>query len=228
MYMSSIFEKTYCLRFLARNGLRVLNIPMETLVDAMVRAGTLKTPHIIDAFRAVDRADFVPAHYRSVAYEDRPLPLDYDQTISQPSTVAFMLELLHVQPGDSVLDIGSGSGWTTALLAHLVGATGSVLGLERVEELVTFGAENLAKYSLPHAHVQRAGVVLGAPERAPFNRILVSAAARSLPTALVSQLVEQGVLVVPIRDSIKRVVRVAHQPIIDTFVGYVFVPLITS
>jgi protein-L-isoaspartate(D-aspartate) O-methyltransferase len=201
---------------------------MEPLITHMVESGVLKTPAIIEAFRAIDRANFVPLHYRSIAYEDRPLPLDYDQTISQPSTVAFMLELLQVQPGDKVLDIGSGSGWTTALLAHLVGSAGSVLGLERVEELVTFGSENLAKYSFSYAHIERAGVVLGAPAHAPFNRILVSAAARSLPTTLVSQLVEHGSMVVPVRDSIKRVVRVAHQPIIDTFIGYVFVPLITT
>jgi protein-L-isoaspartate(D-aspartate) O-methyltransferase len=213
---------------LARLSIWVLNIRMKTLIDAMVQTGTLKTPAIIEAFRSVDRADFVPAHYRSVAYEDRPLPLDYDQTISQPSTVAFMFELLQPQPGDKVLDVGSGSGWTTALLAHIVGNTGSVLGLERVEELVEMGRENLAKHPTHWATIEKAGTELGAPERAPFDRILVSAAAHSMPDDLISQLKEGGTMVVPVLHSIKRVVHVEHQPIVDTFEGYVFVPLVTE
>src|SRR5690349_9944297 len=94
------------------------------------------------AFRAVDRGDFLrPADRRNAAY-DGPIPIGHGQTNSQPRTVRAMLMLLDVGPGHRVLDVGSGSGWTTALLAHLVGPEGSVLGLERVEDLVTFGAEN--------------------------------------------------------------------------------------
>lgn len=201
---------------------------MQTLIDTLIDAGTLKTPAIIDAFRAVDRADFVPIHYRSVAYEDRPLPLDYDQTISQPSTVAFMFELLQPQPGDKILDVGSGSGWTTALLAHIVGKRGTVLGLERVKELVDRGRENIAKYVTVWATIEKAGTELGAPNRAPFDRILVSAAAHSLPRDLISQLKEGGTMVAPVRHNIKRIVRIEHQPIVDTYEGFVFVPLVTE
>lgn len=201
---------------------------LEDFVVAMVEGGVLHTPAIIDAFRAIDRAHFVPAHYRSIAYEDRALPLEYGQTISQPSTVAFMLELLSPQAGDRILDVGSGSGWTTALLAHIVGPTGTVLGLERVEELVAVGRENIALYPTLHARIEHAELELGSPSQAPFDRILVSAAADTLPYELVSQLTEGGVMVIPVRHSIKRVVRVEHQPVIESFDGYVFVPLITD
>ncbi len=199
---------------------------MDELVDGIVRSGVLSTPRIIDAFRATDRADFVPDYRRVSAYDDQALPIGYEQTISQPSTVAFMLELLAAKEGQKILDIGTGSGWSTALLAHIVGPTGSVLGIERIPELVTFGSANLAKYDLPHAHIERAGLELGAPDRAPFDRILVSATSRELPRELISQLTEGGILIVPVAHAICRVVRVEHQPIIDRYEGFVFVPLI--
>ncbi len=194
----------------------------------MVRAGILRTPRMIDAFRAVDRARFVPASMRYSTYEDVPLPIGHGQTISQPSTVAFMLELLQPQTNDRVLDIGSGSGWTTALLAHIVGPHGSVLGLERVPELVDFGSQNLAACDMPWARIERVSMELGAPERGPFERILVSAAASTFPSELVSQLVEHGILVVPVRHALWRAERFEHRPIVSKYEGYVFVPLITD
>jgi len=199
---------------------------MDELVDKLIDEGTLTSAHIIDAFRAVDRTNFVPDEERPQAHFDYPLHIGYGQTISQPTTVAFMLELLAPKPGEKVLDIGSGSGWTTALLAHIVGSEGSVLGLERVEELVEFGRSNLGKYDFPYARIERAGTELGAPSQAPFDRILVSAAARVFPHELVSQVREGGVLVVPVRDAIWRIERVEHQPVIQKFEGFAFVPLI--
>ena len=122
----------------------------EELIEHL-QSGTrvLKTPRIRAAFEAVDRADFVTSGYLPEAYEDYPLPIGAGQTISQPSTVAFMLELLEPAEGQNILDIGCGSGWTTALLAHVAGGKGSVLGLERIPELVAFGGENLSKYGFP-------------------------------------------------------------------------------
>jgi len=100
---------------------------------------TLQTPALIEAFQHVDRRDFVAPDYVDQAYLDRPLPIGHAQTISQPTTVAMMLELLQPQAGQEILDIGSGSGWTTALLGHVVGKDGSVLGLELLPKLVGFG-----------------------------------------------------------------------------------------
>jgi protein-L-isoaspartate(D-aspartate) O-methyltransferase len=142
-----------------------------------------------------------------------------------------MLELLDVRPGHRVLDVGSGSGWTTALLAELVGPTGSVLGLERVPDLVLTGRANVEAARMPWARV-RASVtgVLGAPEEAPFDRVLVSAMATRLPLDLVAQLGPHGILVAPVAGAMLRVVRDEQAPggrRVTEHGHYRFVPLIT-
>ena len=188
----------------------------------------LATPRLKEAFRAIDRADFVHSDYLPEAYEDYPLPIGKGQTISQPATVAFMLEQLGVAPGERVLDVGSGSGWTTALLGSIVGERGRVFGIELVPEIVDFGKHNLAKYHLPQATIEEAGRgVLGKSAEAPFDRILVSAAAEKLPQELVSQLKEGGVMVAPLGDSICRIEkRGAGKITKKCYPGFAFVPLI--
>ena len=200
---------------------------MDELVDRLIEAGVLKTEGIIDAFRTIDRVHFVPEESAPFAHIDRPIHIGFQQTISQPTTVAFMLELLRVEPGEHVLDIGAGSGWTSALLGHIVGSKGSVLGVERVDELVEFGKKNIAPYNMSHVRIEKAGTELGKPKEAPFDKILVSASARAFPQELLLQLREGGTMVLPVRDAIQKVVRFEHQPIIETFEGYIFVPLIT-
>lgn len=200
---------------------------MDELVETLIREGTLKNEYIIDAFRAIDRVNFVPQESVPFAHLDRPIHIGFQQTISQPTTVAFMLELLGVERGEKVLDIGAGSGWTTALLGHIVGKEGSVLGIERIEELVEFGEKNIAPYNMSHIRIEKAGVVLGKPENAPFDKILVSASARILHNEILSQVREGGVIVLPVRDAVQKITRFEHQPIIETFEGFIFVPLIT-
>lgn len=137
------------------------------------------------AFAATPRADFLPPGERGLADFDGALPIGWEATCSQPATVAAMLHLLAPQPGDRVLDVGSGSGWTTALLAHLVTDSGSVAGVELVEELVAFGAANLARTARAWATIRQADPgFLGWPELAPYDRILVSADAATLPEEL--------------------------------------------
>ncbi len=193
----------------------------------------LKTQAIIEAFSHVDRKDFVTQDFQEYAYGDYPLPIAGEQTISQPTTVAFMLELLQPQQGEKILDIGSGSGWTTALLAFLVGKAGKVFGVERIPELVVFGAKNLKKYDFPQAVIMQAEKTLGFPKEAPFDKILVSAAAQNFPEALLSQLKEGGLLVLPVRDAVWRVKKLpqglpaqAGKTEIQKFEGFAFVPLI--
>lgn len=179
------------------------------------------------AFDRVRRSDFLPADQHGFAGEDAALPIGYGQTNSQPSTVEAMLDLLDVQPGHRVLDVGCGSGWTTALLAVLVGPEGEVVGVEIVPELVAWGRENLASYALPWARVEQArDGVLGVPELGPYDRVLVSAEATRLPTGLLEQLVPGGVMVVPVTGRMTVVRRTDGEPAVQEVGWYTFVPLI--
>ena len=196
------------------------------LIDTLTLQGVLNNPRIKRAFEEVDRADFVQPSLLSRAYENHPLPLGWGQTISQPYTVAFMLDLLDVREGESILDIGSGSGWATALCANMTGSEGSVLGLERIHTLVKFGAANLAKYSYPHAHIGTAGAQLGMPGNL-YDKILVSAASDELPRELILQLRIGGVLVIPVENSILKITKKTEGEIeTESHYGFVFVPLI--
>jgi len=200
---------------------------MQDLVDYMVLRGVLHTSRIINAFWDIDRKYFVPEQFSEHIYIDAPLPIGKNQTISQPSTVAFMLEQLAPKEGENVLDIGSGSGWTTSLLCHIVGQNGSVRGLERVDELVEQGKKNLAQFNFgDHCSIEKAGAQLGIPNQ-KFDRILVSASAEEIPTALFDQLKIGGVLVVPVQNSVFRFEKISDDNIKrDEYKGFAFVPLI--
>ncbi|MBO3100815.1 protein-L-isoaspartate O-methyltransferase family protein [Cellulomonas fengjieae] len=181
---------------------------------------------VADAMRELARARFLPPEQRAHAHEDRALPLWHSQTGSQPSTVAAMLRLLEVPVGARVLDVGAGSGWTTALLARLVGPDGSVLGLELDPELAAWGAGNVDACDLPWAHVATAAPgTLGRPVPGGWDRILVSAAPRSLPTVLVDQLADGGRLVIPVASTMHLVVRRGDLTEVSTHGSYSFVPL---
>lgn len=198
----------------------------KELIDYLVNSGVLETPIIIAAFLAIDRIDFVQADTLSEAYGDYPLPIGKGQTISQPTVVSMMLETLAPQEGEKILDVGCGSGWTTALLANIVGPKGKVIGLDRIPELVRFGQENLTKYDLPQAEIRRAAKDIGLAKESPFDRILVSAAAEQLPTQLIDQLKPGGRLVIPIQSSLWQIDKDLEGNITRReFPGFVFVPL---
>jgi protein-L-isoaspartate(D-aspartate) O-methyltransferase len=181
---------------------------------------------IAEAFSAAPRRLFLPRGARWRAASDAPILIGHGQTNSQPRTVAAMLRLLDVRPGDRVLDVGSGSGWTTALLAHLTGPDGEVLGVEIEPDLVAFGAANLALAGVPWARITAADPeVLGRPEGAPYDRILVSAMARELPAELVEQLGAAGRLVVPVAGVMLLVERIGGTAQVSRHGEYRFVPL---
>ena len=178
------------------------------------------------AMASLDRRTFLPADQQSRADEDRPLPIGLGQTCSQPSTVAAMLRLLAVPPGARVLDVGAGSGWTTAILARLVGPRGSVLGVELEPELAARAAAAVDALGMPWARVRPAQPgVLGWPGPGGYDRILCSAAPQTLPEELVRQLADGGRLVMPVAETMWLVERRGAEVVTSTHGPYRFVPL---
>ncbi len=181
---------------------------------------------VTDAFEKIDRTNFVPEELKNQANFDIPLPIGFGQMISQPTTVAHMLEWLDVKTDDKVLDVGSGSGWTTALLSEIVGPMGRVYAVERVPELVELGRKNCEKLGLSNVRFYEAGDKYGLPEHAPYSKILVSAAAETLPIELLGQFEVGGKLVVPVQHDILEITkRSANDYTTQKHSGFNFVPL---
>lgn len=183
---------------------------------------------IDQAFRAIPRRNFLPEEVQAMAAIDAPLPIGFGQTNSQPTTVALMLAWLDPQQDEKILDVGTGSGWTTALVAYFVGSGGMVYGVEKITELVEFGAENCRQLGISNVRFFPAGASYGLPRFAPYDRILVSAAANKLPQELLVQLKSGGRLVIPIRNSIHIIDKNSEKPNDYTdqaHHGFIFVPL---
>lgn len=204
------------------------------LIDELIQQGYLKTPLIIEAFRKINRADFLPREMEDEAELNIPLPIGFGQTISQPLTVAFMLELLSPQPGDKILDIGSGSGWTTALLSYIASQKeeGKVYAIERIPELVEFGRENVAKYNFIKSGVAEifyGDGSKGLKEKAPFDKIQAAAAAERIPPAWKEQLKVGGRIVSPVGGSIWLLIKKNEKKFEEyEYPGFAFVPLISD
>ncbi|QOY51946.1 protein-L-isoaspartate O-methyltransferase family protein [Candidatus Sulfurimonas baltica] len=198
----------------------------NSLVQHLKNTDALYSSNIVEAFENIDRVDFVLNPVDSDVYEDYPLPIGHGQTISQPTTVAMMLEMLKPKKGQKILDIGSGSGWTTALLSYIVGSDGYVTGVERVGDLVKFGNKNLGKYGFKNTKIIQSGDKLGVVGE-KFDCILVSAAADEFPKELAEQLKVGGKLVIPIKSSIYEITKNENGKLEGSeHYGFTFVPLI--
>lgn len=201
------------------------------LIDELIKNEWLKTPGIIRAFREIKRADFMPEDIKHLAELNEALPIGQGQTISQPLVVAFMMELLQPAEGDKILDIGSGSGWTSALLGELVGPQGKIFSLEIVPGLKRFGENNVAKYNFISSgrveFLEKDGSK-GYAEQAPFDRILCSAAAqKEIPTAWKKQLKNGGKIVTPLGTFIVLLTKESEDKFTkEEYSGFAFVPLI--
>ena len=165
------------------------------MVRQQIEARGVKNPVVLDVMRRVPRHLFVPPDQREYAYEDRPLPIGLEQTISQPYIVAYMTEVLQPSPEHTVLEIGTGSGYQAAILANLVR---EVCSIEIVPELAERARQILAQTGYANVHVRTGNGYLGWPERAPFHRIIVTAAPPTVPPALVDQLALGGIMVLPV------------------------------
>lgn len=170
----------------------------ERLIEHIRSIGYLKSKKIEDALRSVKRENFVPDAMKYLAYRDTPLYIGSNQTISQPSTVVAMTEALDVKEGQNILEIGTGSGWQSAILGKLVGEKGTVYSIEIIDELVKFAKENLEKVGIKNVKLLKGDGSLGLKKYAPYDRIVVTAGCPEIPKDMISQLKTDGILVVPV------------------------------
>lgn len=206
---------------------------LSDLIKQLVAEKVLKSENLIRAFEKADRKNFVPIEFNDAAYEDTALPIGEGQTISQPYTVAFMLELLSPQKGERVLEIGYGSAWQTALLAEAVGKNGKIYAFERVPALCEFGRKNLSRYPelYKRAELFCKDATPGLPEIAGeiggFNGIIAAAELKDVPAAWRSQLKIGGRLVYPKQNSIFREIKTGeHNFETAEYPGFIFVPFV--
>ena len=209
------------------------------LIDSLIEEGWLKTPEIVFAFRKIKRIDFLPEASKNLSELNEALPIGLGQTISQPLVVAFMLELLQPKKGEKILDVGSGSGWTTALLAEIVGEEGlpagrqgRVTAIEVVPELKELGEANVENYGFLKngtAKIICTDGSKGYEKEAPFDKILASASAARIPGSWKKQLKVGGRIVAPIGNSIWLLIKKNEKDFEEyEYPGFCFVPLITK
>jgi len=155
----------------------------------------------LKAFKDVDREDFVPQDIKDRAYEDIPLPILRGKTISQPTTVMMMTHALELKEGEMVFEIGTGSGYQSAIIAKIVGPKGKVITTEVIPELVSFAKQNLAKAGINNVEVYEDDGSKGMKEKAPFDKIIITAACKEFPKPLLEQLKPEGIIIGPVGDA---------------------------
>jgi protein-L-isoaspartate(D-aspartate) O-methyltransferase len=206
---------------------------MQELVYDLKYKGVLRSKNIEKALLKIDRAFFIPENLKTFAYDDTALPIGEGQTISQPYTVVFMLELLQVREGMNILEVGYGSGWQTALLADLVGKEGAVYSMEIIPELSRYGAVNISNYSYLEKRVEFycRNAISGLPEVSEsiggFDRIICAAELKVVPLPWRDQLRTNGILVYPKGNSIYKEIKLENGKFDKEYhSGFAFVPFI--
>jgi protein-L-isoaspartate(D-aspartate) O-methyltransferase len=169
----------------------------EAMVERQLRRRGITEPDILDAFRAVPREAFVDEGHAHLAYGDHPLPIEAQQTISQPYIVALMIQEARIRPGDTVLEVGSGSGYAAAVISRIAG---KVIGIERQPELVEIAGERLRRLGFDNVEIVEGDGTKGWPAAAPYDAILAAASGSHIPQPLVDQLRDGGRLVIPLGE----------------------------
>jgi protein-L-isoaspartate(D-aspartate) O-methyltransferase len=197
------------------------------MVERQIAARGVRDPRVLEAMRKIPRHLFVPEEYRNAAYEDRPLPIGEGQTISQPYIVAVMTELLQPHPQDTILEVGTGSGYQAALLSQLVAR---VISVERLSAIAEQARKNLSNLGITNIEVMISDGTLGWPDKAPYDGILITASTPEIPPPLIDQLAEGGRLVAPVGgQGYQELIKIVkHQGKVEKTYhgGVVFVPLI--
>jgi protein-L-isoaspartate(D-aspartate) O-methyltransferase len=199
----------------------------QNMVDSQLRARGIRDERVLAVMARVPRHEFVPERFQDRAYEDHPIPISEGQTISQPYIVAFMLESLSLERNSKVLEVGTGSGYQTALLAEL---SGHVSSIERFPRLAQEAQSTLARFGYSNVDVIVGDGSIGLPDAAPFDAIIVAAAAPRVPSSLFNQLGENGRMVIPVgpadAQELLLVQKWQGQPMTQRLEGCRFVPLI--
>jgi protein-L-isoaspartate(D-aspartate) O-methyltransferase len=207
----------------------VFTAQRRTMVESQLRARGIRDERALAAMSHVPRHEFVAVDYRDQVYEDHPIPIGEGQTISQPYIVAIMLQALTLDSSDVVLEVGTGSGYLTALLADL---TRRVYSVERHASLARTAQATLARLGYANVEILVGDGGDGLPDRAPFDAVIVSAAAPQIPPPLFEQLREGGRLIVPVgppqAQELQLVRKHGGQPVVSSMEGCRFVPLIGS
>jgi len=202
---------------------------INDLIIYLKNSKFLTDNRVESALRNIPRHEFIPESELDYAYNNEPLPIMKNQTISQPGVVTRMTEWLDVKDGQKILEIGTGSGWQSAILSYLVGS-GSIYSIERHPELVKFAQENLKKLDIDNVHVILGDGSIGYPEESPYDRIIITAACSEIPLPLLDQLKENGLILAPVGDSSQSLVLLQKTSKgmieIKKQSKYVFVPLV--
>ena len=169
----------------------------EAMVDRHLKRRGIDEPHILGAFVAVPREAFVSPEYEHLAYGDHPLPIEAGQTISQPYIVALMIQAAGIKAGDTVLEVGAGSGYAAAVIGRIAD---KVIAIERQAELVPIARERMRRLGYGNVEILEGDGTKGWPDEAPYDAILAAASGSHVPNALVAQLAPGGRLVMPVGD----------------------------
>lgn len=178
---------------------------IQSMID-IIKGYGVSDSKVLNAFEKIPRHKFVSYEYVDVAYDDSPLPIGHGQTISQPYTVAMMLEELMLENGHNVLEIGAGSGWNAALIKEIVGSKGRVTAVEYIEELAVLAKENLRKV-LSDVRIVNDDGSLGYKPYAPYDRIIVTCACPEIPPPLIRQLKDRGIIIAPVGRLFQQMIR---------------------